>query len=400
MLNTSVFHEVQSWKKPLHLGRTFLASAYAGALKNVQAIGITGSVGKTLTQNAIASVLSQKFKVAVGEENLDPTFRIPKTILMTKPWYQKLVLEYGVEHPGDMDHYLQIIKPDIAVVTSIAPTHIKYFGSVSGVFDEKSKIVSALPKEGFAVLNVDDPNVSKMANLTHAKVFWYGQKAEDGVKISHFRQDLSGSTFRLHYKGQRATVNWRIIGNHHLVSAYAAATVGLICGLTIKQIAKGLSQTKIPQHRLQVIPKNGITVIDDTYNSSPKAARRSVQTLVDLGKNRFKAAVLGEMKDLGELSAKEHKVLGEKIAKTRINLLITQGPVAKLIATSAKKHGFRGKMYNASSTSQIIKYLKRISNNKQLILVKASRHAHFERIVSGLLGKPTEIHCYHCGELK
>lgn len=400
MLNSSVYREVKNWKKPLHLGKTLLAGAYAASFKNIQIVGITGSVGKTLTQNAIAAVLSQKFKVAVGEENLDPTFRIPKTILKTKPWHQKLVLEYGVERPGDMEQYLKIVKPNIAVVTSIAPTHTRYFGSTHGVFDEKSKIVSALPKEGFAVLNSDDGQVSKMANLTHAKVIWFGQSAEDGVKISHFRQDLSGSTFRLHYKGQRATVSWKIVGHHHLASAYAAAAVGLVCGLTIKQIAKGLSQTKIPQHRLQVISQNGITIIDDTYNSSPKAARRSIESLTDLGKNRFKAAVLGEMRDLGELSVKEHKTLGEKIAKTRINLLVTLGPVAKLIAASAKKHGFKGRTYNASNTDQIIKYLKGISGSKQLILVKASRHAHFERIVNGLLGRPTEIHCYHCGELR
>src|SRR3989338_5316334 len=128
MLNLNVYREVKSWKKPLHLSRTILAKNYLKLLPQIEIIGITGSVGKTLTQNAVASVLSQKYKVAVGEENLDPTFRIPKTILKTKPWYQKLVLEYGVEHPGDMDHYLRIVRPDIALVTSVALTHTKYFG--------------------------------------------------------------------------------------------------------------------------------------------------------------------------------------------------------------------------------------------------------------------------------
>src|SRR3990167_7636886 len=239
MLNPNPYREVKSWKKPLHASKALLAKNYLKLLPNVAVIGITGSVGKTLTQNAIYAVLSQKYKVVVGEENLDPTFRIPQTILKTKPWDQVIILEFGVEHPGEMSAYLKIAKPDIAVVTSVAPTHTKYFGSVHGVFDEKSKIVSALPKEGYAVLNVDDPQVANMANLTRAKVFWYGQKAGNGVKVSHFKQDLNGSSFRLQYKGQRATVNWKIVGRHHLTSAYAAATVGLICGLTIKQIAKG-----------------------------------------------------------------------------------------------------------------------------------------------------------------
>src|SRR4030042_1441440 len=126
MLNLFVYREVKSWKKPLHVLRTQLAKSYLKLLPNVEVIGITGSVGKTLTQNAIYSVLSQKFKVVIGDENLDPTFRIPQTILSARPWHQKLILEYGVEHPGDMDHYLSIVKPKIAVITTIAPTHTKY----------------------------------------------------------------------------------------------------------------------------------------------------------------------------------------------------------------------------------------------------------------------------------
>src|SRR3989338_7182371 len=185
MLNLNVYREVKSWKKPLHLSRTILAKNYLKLLPQIEIIGITGSVGKTLTQNAIFSVLSQKFKVVVGDENLDPTFRIPKTILATKPWHQKMILEYGVEHPGDMDHYLSLVKPKIGVITEIAPTHTKYFGSIEGVFEEKSKLFTSLPKNGYAVLNANDPYSHRLAKLTKAQIKWYGSKAKDSVKISH-----------------------------------------------------------------------------------------------------------------------------------------------------------------------------------------------------------------------
>lgn len=399
MLNTRIYRDSKGWIKLIHLSRSVLAKTYLKTLRNVDVIGITGSVGKTITQNAIYAVLSQKFKVAVGEENSDPTFRIPKTISSMTPWTQKLVLEYGIEHPGDMDHYLRITKPTIAVITHISPTHLKYFGSVDGIFDEKSKLISALPKEGYAILNADDPLVVKMANLTIAKVLWFGEKAKNGVKISHFKQNSSGSSFRIHYLGQQAVVNWKIIGAGHLTSAYAAATVGIASGLTVKQIAKGLSTTKQPEHRLQSISRDNIVVIDDTYNSSPKAAEQSVQTLVDLGKNKFKIAILGEMKDLGDSSEKEHVYLGKKIAKTKVNLLITVGSVAKAIAQSAKKSGFGGITYNVDQSNKILKYLKKFSNRKQVILVKGSRHTHLERVVFELLGKNTDITCYHCGQL-
>lgn len=423
MTNLDVYREIKGWKKPLHVSRTVLAKNYLKLLPNLEIIGITGSVGKTLTQNAIASVLSQKFKVVVGDENLDPTFRIPQTILKAKPWHQKLILEYGVEHPGDMDHYLSLVKPKIAVVTAISLTHTKYFKSIEGVFEEKVKLVKALPKDGYAVLNADDPLAVKMAKETQAKIWWYGKKAQDlaahsrsalsgsfahsgsetgsgVVKISHLSQNLKGSKFRLHYNGQKASVSTKIIGRHQLTSAYAAATVGIACDLTLKQIARGLSSVKPPEHRLNLIVTKNVRIIDDTYNASPKAAIESVNTLLDLGKRQKKIAVFGEMKDLGKFSQEAHELVGTRIAKSKIQYLITIGRVAEVIANSARKNGFNGKIFNLNTTTDAIDKIKKINLSDSLVLIKGSRHAHLERIVYGLLHKSTRISCYHCGELK
>lgn len=412
MLGSNVYREIKSWKKPVHIARSKLAKSYLKLLPGIEVVGITGSVGKTLTQNAIASVLSQKFNTKVGNENLDPTFRIPKTILAAKPWHKKLVLEYGVEHPGDMDFYLSIARPQIAVVTTIAPTHTKYFGNIDGVLNEKSKLVEALPKSGFAVLNADDEKVVRMANRTQAQIRWFGEsalavsrgsasgQAKDGVKISHYAQDINGATFRLHYNGEKATVHTRVIGKHHLTSMYAAATVGAIEGLTLKQIAKGLSLIKPPSHRLNVIATKSVTILDDTYNSSPKAAGESFKTFLELAKNKTKVAVFGEMKDLGSFSVQAHEDLGKLIAKSSTNVLVTIGSVAEIIATSAKNNGFGGKIINVPNTKQALNSLKKIINSKTVVLVKGSRHAHLEQIVQGLLGKSTLVHCYHCGVIE
>ncbi|MBI2327209.1 UDP-N-acetylmuramoyl-tripeptide--D-alanyl-D-alanine ligase [Candidatus Curtissbacteria bacterium] len=400
MFNLDVYRQVKAWKKPIHISRTLAAKHYLKLLPNLEIIAITGSVGKTLTQNAIASVLSQKFKTVVGEENLDPTFRIPKTILSAKPWDQKMILEFGVEQVGDMDHYLSIVTPKIAVVTIIAPTHTKYFGGLEGVASEKAKLVKSLPKSGYAVLNADDPEVVKVAPMTHARVWWFGQKAKDGIKISHFAQNLKGSRFRMHYNSQKASVSWKIIGRHQLLSAYAAATVGIICGLTLKQIARGLFQVKPPQHRLNPIKKGEICILDDTYNSSPKAAEEALNTLIDLGKKKKKIAVFGEMKDLGKISKEEHRLLGQKVARSSVNYLMTVGSVAEEINKSTKRNGFKGKTSATKSTNEVIKELKKIPLANTIILVKGSRHAHLERIISGLLGKSTRINCYHCGTLE
>lgn len=399
MQNLEVFKGSKHWKLPLHIGREILARFYLRILPNLEIIGITGSVGKTLTQNAIDSVLSQKFNVVVGDENLDPTFRIPQTILKARPWHQKIVLEYGVEKPGEMDYYLSIAKPKIAVVTVISKTHTKYFGDIDGVYREKLKLVKALGKDGYAILNADDPNVVKMANETRATIKWFGQKAKDSIKISHFSQNLKGSKFRLHYEGQKASVSWKVVGRHQLNAAYAAGSVGLACGLTLKQIAKGLSQIKAPEHRLIVVSSKKANIIDDTYNSSPKAAQESLKTFLDLGKRKQKIAVFGEMKDLGTSSLEEHKLLGEKIAKTTVNYLITVGNVASVIGQSAKKAKFKGKIINVSNVHEAMKAIRRIFGPRSLILIKGSRHAHLERLVSALTGKSTAVDCYHCGLL-
>lgn len=399
MLTSDPYREIKGWKKPFHASKVLLAKNYLKLLQNVEVIGITGSVGKTLTQNAIYSVLSQKYKTVVGNENLDPTFRIPQTILKTKPWDQKIILEYGVEHPGDMDYYLSIVKPKIAVVTAITPTHIKYFTNIEGVFKEKLKLVKTLGKNDYAVLNSEDAYCHKMAKLTKANIRWFGKSAKDGVRISDFQQDLAGSKFQLSSNGQKTTISWKIIGEHQLLSAYAASTVGIIEGMTINQIAKGLSKTKTPEHRLNVISAGKISILDDTYNSSPAAAKEALNTLIALGQDKVKIAVFGDMKDLGELSKEAHQNLGKIIAASSINVLVTTGKEAETVAQAAKKFSFKGKIIMAKSIKEINDSIRKLKLGESVVLVKGSRHAHLERLVFALQGKPTSIHCYHCGVL-
>ncbi len=399
-MNLDVYREVKSWKKPIHVSKTALAKTYLKLLQNTEIIGIAGSVGKTLTQNTVYSVISQKYQSTIGDENLDPTFRIPQTILKTKPWHKYLILEYGVEHKNDMDHYLEIAVPKYAIVTVITPEHTKYLDSMEGVFHEESKIIKNLPKASYAILNSDDPQCHKLAKLTKATIVWYGNKAKRGIKISHFVQNLHGARFRIHYQGQMASIHWKVVGKHQLTSAYVGATVGILCGLTVKQIAKGLSLVKSPSHRLNIKLTDHIAILDDTYNSSPAAATESINTLIELGKGKKKIAVMGEMKDLGKLSRHSHILLGQKIAKTNINYLFTVGKTAAIISEAAKKSSFKGKIINSSSTKEITSQIKKLNLRKPLILVKGSRHAHLERIVLGLMHKATAIECFHCGKLK
>lgn len=399
-MNLSLYSEVKSWKVPLHKSKTALAKNYLKLLTKIEVIGVAGSVGKTLTQNTIYSVLSQKYPTVVGEENLDPTFRIPKTILKAKPWHKYLILEYGIEHPGEMEYYLELAAPKYAVMTTISEEHTKYFRDLDGVISEESKFIKNLPKTSYALLNADDKQSHNLSKHTKATVVWCGAHAKKGIKISHYSQNLNGSKFRIHYGGDMASVKSKIVGKHQLTSIYAAATIGVLAGLTLKQIARGISQTVPPSKRLNLKITDHVNILDDTYNSSPKAAQESIKTLVELGKGLKKIAVLGEMKDLGDLSAISHKELGEFIAKNRIYLLLTVGKVAQTIAQAAQKAGFRGKILMVKNTKEALIALKPFSGKKSLILIKGSRHEHLERVVMGLMHKSTSLKCYHCGRLK
>lgn len=399
-MSLSLYGDIKSWKIPVHKSRTALAKTYLKLLPKVEVIGVAGSVGKTLTQNSIYSVLSQKFPTVVGDENLDPTFRIPQTILKAKPWHKYLILEYGIEHPGEMDYYTNLVSAKYVVMTAISPEHTKYFGNLEGVYKEESKIIEKLHKSGYALLNADDPHSTHLAKITRATVVWYGSRAKKGVKISHYSQNLHGAKFRIHYGGNIASIHTKVVGKHQLASAYAAATIGILAGLTVKQIAKGLSQVNPPQKRLNLKITDHVNVIDDTYNSSPKAAAESITTLKELGKGKKKIAVLGEMKDLGTISDESHKELGVHITKSRINYLITVGKIAKIIGDSAKKTNFKGKVINVKNTKEATAVLKPLISKKTLFLVKGSRHEHLERIVLALMHKSTHINCYHCGSLK
>lgn len=399
-MSQQVYTEVKSWKKPLHISRAKLAKFYLSLMPRIQVVGITGSVGKTLTQNAVYKVLSQKYNCVVGGENLDPTFRIPQAILRLKPWDNFLILEYGVEHPSDMDFYLEMVKPNIGVITNIATTHTKYLKNVAGVYAEKSKLIKALPASGYAILNGDDEQSAKLKDQTRAKIIIVGKNGKNGVKISNFKQNLAGSSFRIHYKGQVVHIGWKVIGKHQLLAAYIASTIGILNSVTLKQIAAGLSQVKAPDHRLSQIVTKRANIIDDTYNSSPKAAVESLNTLREVGKGLKKIAILGEMKDLGQFSQKAHQELGEAIVKNKINVLITVGSVAAEIAKTAKKQAYKGKIISVANTKDALKEARPYSSKRSLILVKGSRHAHLERVVLGLLHKSTHINCYHCGKLK
>ncbi|HEY5601381.1 MAG TPA: UDP-N-acetylmuramoyl-tripeptide--D-alanyl-D-alanine ligase, partial [Patescibacteria group bacterium] len=343
----------ENWKRPYHIIKAKVARIY-GQFWDKDVIGITGSVGKTTTKEAIAKVLSYKFKVISSKENLDPVFNIPKTLLRIRPSTQKIVLEYGVEYPNEMDFYLDLAVPKMAVITRIYWTHTQFLKNIFGVGNEKGKLLKALPPDGIAILNFDDEYIrNRMSKLTKAKIFWYGSRPGVDLQISDFLyQGVEGSKFLLKFKDEEIEIKWKLIGEHNTYAAAAAASVGVNCGMKLSEVKVDLEKMERQPHRLTPIKYKDNLIIDDTYNSSPVAAVMAIETLRSFARKSRAIAVLGDMLELGGFENQGHREVGEKLAQENIEVVVTVGEASKIISDTAKSKGIK-EAYHLEDNQQV-----------------------------------------------
>lgn len=398
--NVTVLREIKLWKKPWHLARQILAKSYLSLYPNVEIIGITGSVGKTTTKEAIYSILSQKYPTLASRANIDPVVNIPETILKLKPDIKKMVLELGVEYPGEMDFYLSLISPKVGVLTRIYWTHTQFFGDIAGVFAQKSKLIYALPADGWAILNWDDPLQRQLALKIKAQIIWYGT---NGIKCQvfaeDFQQNTAGSKIIIGYKNERVDVNWRLIGEHNMTNALAACAVGISQGLSLVFIKKGLEQVAPQPGRLNILSgPNSSILIDDTYNANPIASIEAIKTARAITGDGKLVVVLADMKELGQYSKRGHEEVAKAAIEQKVDVLFTIGQEAEIAHQTAKSQitAHHYPIYVKDIAQKIAQEAK----EDTVILVKGSRHAHLERIVLLLEGKSSLIHCFHCGRLE
>jgi len=384
-MDLDIYRDIPSWKKPLHKIRTFLAKNWIKWNPQAEIVGITGSVGKTTTKEAIVKVLGERFQVVGSKDNLDPVFNIPLTLFKVRPWIKKVVLELGIRFPGEMDFYLSLFRPKVGVLTSIYWSHTEFLGDLKGVINEKGKLLEALPKDGWAVLNDDDQYIKEMAKKTKAKIFWFGTHPHCQVQIVDFiHQGLKGSEFILKIGKKNVPIKWKLIGEHNTLAAAAAASVGILAGLELNEIKDGLEKLEPQPHRLNVVSgPNGSFILDDSYNSSPQAVFVALETLRSLSHKSKAVAVLGDMLELGNYSEEAHRQVGQKIVQENVDYLFTLGDYAKIIADEAKKFGAKNVII-AKNQTEIRDKIRKLVGQNDLILVKGSRAVNLDQLVNNL----------------
>jgi UDP-N-acetylmuramoyl-tripeptide--D-alanyl-D-alanine ligase len=355
----------------------------------VRVIGITGSVGKTTTKEMIAAVLGQRYRVLKSKRSINTATGLPLTLLRLTSTHERAVLEFGGGYQlGEIAHLATIARPHVGVITNVGPTHLERMGTIERIALNKSELVEALPEDGVAVLNADDPRVRDMAPKAGGRVFFYGLTPEADLWANEIEsQGLEGLRFRFHYGDQVVHAKVSLLGRHSVHTALRAAAVGLIEGLSWQEIMDGLRGAA--QLRLVVVPGlNDSTLLDDTYNSSPASAIAALNLLDEL--EGRKIAVLGDMLELGSYEDEGHRKVGRR-ALDVADLLVTVGPRGRIIGQEALALGMDPPAVQiVEDNKAAIAYLRGAIEPGDTILVKGSRGMAMEQIVNALLAPRAE----------
>lgn len=349
----------------------------------VRTIGITGSIGKTTTKETVAAVLSERYNTLKSEGNLNNEIGLPLTLLRLRPEHERVVLEMGMYARGEIAQLATIARPHVGVVTNVGPSHLERLGSLEAIAEAKAELVEALPPEGTAILNADDPLVMAMADRTPATVLTYG--LTPGADLWADQVDslgLDGISFRLHHQGETLHIKVPMLGRHSVHTALAAAAVGLTEQLSWQEILDGLQKPR-GELRLVVVPGiNGSTILDDTYNASPDSTLAALNLLDDL--NGRKVAVLGDMRELGAYEAEGHEKVGVRAAAV-LDRLITVGELGRMIGEAALTAGMSpAAVYFAQDNAEAIDALRKILQPGDTVLIKGSRALQMEEIVTAV----------------
>lgn len=412
MILNRMFKKILAWKLKI-ISRRIIAKY------KPKIIGITGSFGKSSAKEAVFSVISGSgLEIRRSRGNFNNEFGFPLAVIGDfkktggivfwikvvlkgiflivfggKKYPDILILEYGADKPGDIDYLVKIARPDIAVVTGISeiPVHVEFYPDARSVASEKSKLVRALPKNGTAVLNGDDPYVADMAEKTTANTVFYGFSPQADFKISQFsnRSDAGvpiGISFKLENIGKSVPITMKgTIGKAQAYAAAAAVACGSILKINLFDAEKRLSEYKPLPGRSKIIEGvKGSWLIDDTYNSSPKAAEEILLALKEL-KGTRKIVVLGGMMELGKYSGDAHRNIG-KLAADCADIVVGVGDLGKLIIAPASEKGKEALWF--ASSFEAGKTLADKIKGGDIILIKGSQSARMERVTEALMSDP------------
>ena len=353
----------------------------------VLVVGITGSIAKTSTKEAVAAVLGRRFTTLRSEGNQNNEIGLPLTLLRLGPEHEVAVLEMGMYVGGEIADLAAMAAPRIGVVTAVQGVHLSRIGSLDAIERAKAELVEALPADGVAVLNADDPRVARMDRSTVARVVRYGfDPAADVGAEAIASAGPAGMRFILRIGGTRRPIATPVLGRHGVHNGLAAAAVGLAAGCTVDEIAAGLAAGWAAPHRDRLVRAGDITILDDSYNASPGTMHAALDLLAALPASR-RVAVLGEMLELGDGHDAGHREVGTAAAEVAA-LLVVGGAGAGLMAEAAIAAGLPADRViwvdDAEAALDALRPRLRVGDT---LLVKGSRGIALDEVVERLVAE-------------
>ncbi len=358
------------------------------SLFNIPAVAITGSNGKTSTKDLVASVLSQKYNVLKTEGNFNNEIGVPLTIFNLRDHHEMLVVEMGMNHKGEIERLVDIVKPDVAVITNIGTAHMEFLGSKDGILEAKMEITKGLKNNGLLVLNEADEMLQKVkaSELPNAKIITYSKSKNSNYIIDNVvTKGIDGTTFDVINEGETQSFSINYGGEFMVSNALCAIICGEYFEMSYKEIKTGVEEFKLSKNRLERHTlKCGAILINDAYNASPESMRASL-SILDSEKDKRKIIVLGDMFELGESSARLHRELGEHLSTKEFDQIIFCGEMMRGAFQRYTKECNNGAEY-VSNITEIVDVIKTLNlKENDIIFFKASNGMKFKNVVSEVL---------------
>jgi UDP-N-acetylmuramoyl-tripeptide--D-alanyl-D-alanine ligase len=341
-------------------------------------IGITGSAGKTTTKEAVAQVLSSRFKVLKSAGNLNNGFGLPLQLLKLEREHEVAVIEMGMNHSGEIAALAKIAAPNWGVVSNVAPVHLEFFpDGMAGIARAKYELIESLPQDGVAVLNFDDTYVASFGRDMGTRAIFYGMGEGADVRAVHIAEmGMEGVVFTVEAQGERASVQLRMLGIHNVANALAAIAVGLRSGIGLAECAAAVSEMRAGDKRGEILTWRGATLINDCYNSNPKALDAMVDALIAMPADRH-IVVAGEMLELGPEADSLHAACGLRMAEHGADIVVGVRGAAQALVGAAQAGG--AEAIFVVSADEAGAWLKTNVRAGDAILLKASRGVRLER---------------------
>ncbi len=354
-------------------------------------IAVTGSQGKTTAKDMLSAVLGEGASTVATQKSFNNELGLPLTVLRATEETRYLVLEMGARGVGHLAELCEIAPPDISLVLNVGKAHLGEFGSQEQIARAKGELVEALRPEGGAVLNLDDPLVSAMAERTSAHLWTFGRHPDAVVRLGAVTlDDLGRASFDLTHAEDTEHVDLQLLGEHQAVNAAAVTAAALAAGRLLPDVAQALrSITRLSPWRMEVAERaDGLALVNDAYNANPDSMVAALRTLARMGQrgDRRTVAVLGEMRELGSAADEEHRAVGEAADDLGIDVVLVVGHAARpAYDVLVERRGADGSVHHLETAEDALSWLGENVAGPDVVLVKASRAAQLEKVAHALL---------------